>query len=65
MPSFQHFRIKLNTLFSTYDITQADGNKIKLKPDNTVSLRFIATLLNDRARMLKLILDHRTSFSES
>ena len=54
MPSFQRFRIKLNTLFSTYDITQADnGNKIKLKPDDTVSLCFITTPLNGRARTLK------------
>ena len=54
MPSFQRFRIKLNTLFSTYDITQADnGNKIKLKPDDTVSLCFITTPLNGHARTLK------------
>ena len=54
MPSFQHFRIKLNTLFATYDITQADGNKIKLKPNDTVSFCFIPTLLNGCARTLKL-----------
>ena len=40
-PSFQHFRTKLNAFFSAYDIAQADGQKIKLMSNDTVSLRFV------------------------
>jgi len=64
-PSFQRFHTKLNAFFSAYDIAQADGQKIKLMSNDTVSLRFVTVFLNGPGHSTGSISDYRTSLFES